>query len=64
MTAAQLEAIYKANIGTGHLEALEAVYTHGYCSGAGITPTAMQISQAKIDPAPTTTILIKRPDLR
>ncbi len=37
MTNAQLEAIYKANIGKGHVTALSAVYTQGWYAGAGTT---------------------------
>lgn len=41
MTNAQIEAIYKANLGNGHLTALAAVYTQGWYGGAGTTlPTS------------------------
>ncbi|HEV2390086.1 MAG TPA: hypothetical protein VGS04_05105 [Nitrososphaerales archaeon] len=66
MTLAQLEAIYKANIDIGHLEALEAVYVHGYYNGAGTsigasTPVAGVVSGRT---APTTTLKFSKPDQR
>lgn len=64
MTLAQLEAIYKANIGLGPLEALEAVYTHGYFDGAGLTISANSASVVPARPAPTTIIVLKKPDSR
>lgn len=64
MTLQQLEAIYKANIGVGELEALEAVYTQGYLDGAGGTVTASTTSVVGSRPAPTTTVKLTKPDLR
>lgn len=64
MTLAQLEAVYKANIGVGHLEALEAIYTQGYCAGKGTTVTASTPSQVPSQSAPTTIVSLKKPDLR
>lgn len=64
MTLAQLEAIYKANIGIGPLEALEAVFTHGYFAGAGLTPSATSASVVPSTAAPTTIIVLKKPDQR
>jgi hypothetical protein len=64
MTPAQLEAIFKANLDTGHLEALEAIYTQGYCAGAGITVTAQTPSAVPKAAAPTTIVKITKPDLR
>lgn len=65
MTLAQLEAIYKANVAVGHLEALEAVYTQGYYAGAGssvgsLTPPSVVAAQT----APTTIVSMRKPDLR
>lgn len=64
MKAVDLDAIYKANLSTGHLEALEAVYTHGYYSGKGVAVTANTPSIVPVDTAPTTIIQLKHPDLR
>lgn len=64
MTLAQLESIYKANIGVGPLEALEAVYTHGYFDGAGLTISTTSASVVPARPAPTAIIVIKKPDQR
>jgi len=33
MTLAQLESIFKANIGVGYIEAMEALCLHGYYDG-------------------------------
>lgn len=66
MTLAQLESIYKANIGIGHLEALEAVYAQGYCAGAGTTVTSdtAKASIVSKQVAPTTVVTLTKPDLR
>lgn len=64
MTLAQLESVYKANVGVGHLEALEAVYTQGYCAGKGTTVSASTPSQVPTQSAPTTIVKLAKPDLR
>lgn len=66
MTLAQLEAVYKANLPVGHLEALEAVFTQGFCLGASITVSASTKSQVPAASAPTaaTTVILTKPDLR
>jgi hypothetical protein len=64
MTLQQLEAIYKVNLVIGELEALEAVYTHGYYDGAGLTISIDSPSVVVSRPAPSTIIKIKKPDLR
>lgn len=66
MTLAQLEAIYKANLGVGPLEALEAVYVQGYYDGAGTsvnaqTPVAGVVASRT---APTTIVKLTKPDQR
>lgn len=66
MTLAQLEAIYKANLGVGPLEALEAVYVQGYYDGKGTsvsssTPVAGIVASRT---APTTIIQMTKPDQR
>lgn len=66
MKLTDLESIYKANIDTGPLEAMEAVYLHGYYDGAGttITATTATIGVLASRPAPTVLLKIKKPDLR
>jgi len=54
MTNDQIEEIYKANVGIGHLTALRAVYNHGWYEGAGQTPTTADKS---INVAKPTTII-------
>lgn len=44
MTNDQIEEIYKANAGVGHLTAMRAVYNQGWYEGAGQTPTAVDKS--------------------
>ena len=66
MTLSQLEAIYKANLGVGPLEALEAVYVQGYYDGKGTavtasTPVAGIIASRT---APTTIVQLTKPDQR
>lgn len=56
MTNTEIEAIYKENIGLGHLTALRMVYTHGWYDGAGQTPTASSPDKSKIASAPTAII--------
>jgi len=62
MTSAQLEAIYKANLGGGLITALSAVYTQGWYDGKGATvPTSgMMSDRAAIASAPTT--IVKLPN--
>jgi hypothetical protein len=60
MTQQQLEAIYKANVDLGHIEALEALYTQGYYDGAGLSVTAMTPSIVGSRPAPTTVVKLKK----
>jgi hypothetical protein len=64
MTLQQLEAIYKANLGVGELEALEAIYTQGYYDALGIVVTPRTISVVGSRPAPVAIVTLKRPDLR
>lgn len=66
MTLVQLEAIYKANLLVGPLEALEAVYLQGYYDGAGIsiTSTTSHTGVLASRSAPSTLVILKRPDLR
>lgn len=40
MTNQEIEDIYKAGVGDGHVNALRTVWNAGYYEGAGITPTA------------------------
>jgi len=64
MNLLQLEAIYKANLPLGHLEALEAIFTHGFCDGAGIAVTANTASVVPQRTASATIIKLKNVDLR
>jgi hypothetical protein len=64
MTLQQLEAIYKANLDVGELEGLEAVYTHGYYDGAGLTIAVNSPSVVPDRTAPTTIMKLKKPDKR
>lgn len=64
MTLQQLVAIYQANLGIGHLEALQAVYDQGYFAGAGITVTAQSVDVVVNQPAPTTIVKLKGVALR
>jgi len=66
MTLTQLEAIWKANIDTGRLEAMEAIYVQGYYDGKGTsinsqTPVAGVVASRT---APTTIVKLTKPDLR
>jgi len=58
MTNAELEAIYKANIGKSRMTALQAVYTQGWYDGAGVTvPTANSpLNKAQSATKPTTIV--------
>jgi hypothetical protein len=66
VTLAQVEALYKANIQIGHLEALEAVYVHGYYDGAGtsLSATTPLANVLVTRTNPTTILTFKKPDLR
>lgn len=64
MTLSQLEAIYKANIDLGHTEALQAVYTQGYCAGAGVTVSSSTPDQTSKQSAPATIVKLKGTNLR
>lgn len=56
MTDDQIEAIWKANIGSGAITAMRAMFTHGYCAGASITPSA-SVSDKSVNQANPTTII-------
>lgn len=47
MTDAEMNAIYRANLGLGHIEALRGVWTAGYYQGAGLTPSTSIKQPAK-----------------
>jgi len=58
MTDAQLEAIYKANLGNGFITALSAVYTQGWYDGKGTSvPTSGVMSDRASAAASPTTIV-------
>ena len=60
MTNAQLEAIFKANIGKSLATALDAVYTQGWYSGAAASvPAGGNVGgKAASDTKPTTIVNI------
>ena len=60
MTNAELEAIYKSNIGKSRMTALQAIYTQGWYAGAGVTvPTAGNaLNKAQSATAPTTIVSV------
>jgi hypothetical protein len=62
MTYAQLEQIFKQNIGVSFQAALDAVYSHGYFDHAGISVGPNTQPIAKSRPAPTGYIMVQRPD--
>jgi hypothetical protein len=66
MTLAQLESIFKANIGVGYIEAMEALCLHGYYDGLGATVNAQTPIAGVVAsrPAPTFILKIPRPELR
>lgn len=68
MTLDQLQAIYQASLGVGHLEALEAVYVQGYYAGADTSVSStVQIAglvKAQTAPSPTTLVKLTKPDQR
>lgn len=62
MTYAQLEAIYKANVGMSVEQALRAVWNAGWYEGAGVTPTATSPDKSKGVTKPVAIILLKAHD--
>ena len=57
MTNGDLEAIFKANLGLSLQTALHAVFTQGYCAGAGLTPNAAgTIDRVATTTKPTVTV--------
>lgn len=66
VTLVQLEAIWKANLGVGHLEAMEALYVQGYYDGAGTSITANTPISGVVASrtAPTTIVKFTKPDQR
>ena len=58
MTNAELEAIFKANIGKSRMTALQSIYTQGWYDGAGVTvPTAKDpLNKAQSAAKPTTIV--------
>lgn len=56
MTDDQIEAIWKANIGSGAITAMRAMFTHGYCEGASVTPSA-SVSDKSVSAVKPTTII-------
>lgn len=59
MTNQELEAIYKENIGLGHITALRMVYNHGHYDGAGVQITANSADKSKAAAKPSAIIKAK-----
>ena len=53
MTSQQIEAIYRENLGLGHVSALRAVFTQGYCLGAAIANSRDDLTPIPAEPSPT-----------
>lgn len=62
MTYAQMEAIFKANIGMSEEQALRAVWNAGWYEGAGITPTETSPDKSKAATKPVAIIKLNSRD--
>lgn len=60
MTNDEIEAIYKENVGAGHITALRIIFTHGVYAGAGTTPTATSRDVSAVTAKPTAIIKSSR----
>ena len=56
MTSDDLERIYRTNLPASFQDALRAVYTQGYCDGAGITVTQTTPDKSASIAAPSTIV--------
>lgn len=59
MTNSDLDAIWKANIDNGRFTAMKALWNHGYCQGASVTPSATTPDLAAATAKPTAIIKLK-----
>lgn len=59
MTNSDLDAIWKANIDQGRFTAMRAIWTHGYCDGAAVTPSATTPDRSAVTAKPAAIIKLK-----
>lgn len=59
MTSSDLDAIWKANIDEGRFTAMRALWMHGYCAGAAVTPSASTPDLSASTSKPTAIIKLK-----